>query len=163
MTHYMTPLTRDDLAAEGIPEPWHWGIRDRTRFGELDTLNHVNNAVYFNWLENARIAYFDDMGFDRGYKAGLQLVLTHNAARYIAPIHLREDYVITLRTASFRRTSFKTEYAIWVNGALKTTAETVMVCVGTDVSRKLPIPESVKAHWLTHDGAQDERQSRPLF
>lgn len=153
----MTPLTRGDLAAENIPEPWAWGIRDRTRFSELDTLNHVNNAVYFNWFENARIAYFDDMGFDRGYKAGMRLVLIQNTARYLAPVHLREDYIVTLRTKAFRTSSFTMDYGVWVNGSLKTTAETVMVCVGNDVKTKRPLPDKIRKTFIDRDGAIDAR------
>ena len=30
---------------------------------ELDILAHVNNAVYLNWLEQARLAAFDEIGY----------------------------------------------------------------------------------------------------
>ena len=33
-------------------------IKIQVRFSDLDTLGHVNNAVYLSYFEMARIAYF---------------------------------------------------------------------------------------------------------
>lgn len=32
------------------------------RWGDMDALNHVNNAVYFRYMEQARISWFDRIG-----------------------------------------------------------------------------------------------------
>ncbi len=35
------------------------------RWGDLDALGHVNNVIYFQFCESARIAYFETIGFDQ--------------------------------------------------------------------------------------------------
>jgi acyl-CoA thioester hydrolase len=35
--------------------------RQEVEFRDLDGLGHVNNAVYLNYLENAKVAYFRDV------------------------------------------------------------------------------------------------------
>lgn len=34
------------------------------RWGDMDTLGHVNNTIYFQFCEEARIAYFHAVGLD---------------------------------------------------------------------------------------------------
>lgn len=35
------------------------------RWGDLDAIGHVNNIIFFQFCESARIAYFDALGVDR--------------------------------------------------------------------------------------------------
>jgi acyl-CoA thioester hydrolase len=37
-------------------------MRMPIRWGDMDTMGHVNNAVYFRYLEQARIDWFAEMG-----------------------------------------------------------------------------------------------------
>jgi acyl-CoA thioester hydrolase len=34
------------------------------RWGDMDAMNHVNNTVYFRYLESLRIEWFRSLGFD---------------------------------------------------------------------------------------------------
>jgi acyl-CoA thioester hydrolase len=38
--------------------PFTFSIPMTVRFGDLDALGHVNNAVYLTYIEAARLAYF---------------------------------------------------------------------------------------------------------
>ncbi|WP_077211219.1 acyl-CoA thioesterase [Bacillus dakarensis] len=38
-------------------------IEVRVRFCETDALGHVNNASYFQYMEEARIRFFEDLGY----------------------------------------------------------------------------------------------------
>jgi acyl-CoA thioester hydrolase len=33
------------------------------RWGDMDAMGHVNNTVYFRYMEQLRISWFDAMGF----------------------------------------------------------------------------------------------------
>ena len=43
-------------------------IQISVRFGETDALGHINNTSYFIYLEEARIRFFESIGYnmDRG-------------------------------------------------------------------------------------------------
>jgi len=53
---------------------------------ELDSYNHVNNAVYQNYLEHARMDYLHkiDFKYDDCFNAGILLFVTHIDIRYKA-------------------------------------------------------------------------------
>ena len=52
---------------------------------ELDVYNHVNNAVYFRYLESARIQYLSDLGWD-DFEADIVPVLGEVKAKFINPV-----------------------------------------------------------------------------
>ena len=108
-------------------------------------------------VETARIAYFDWIGFPRGAEHDLRLVLVASSLAYKAPVHRDATYVVTVRAASYRTTSFTTAYAIHVDGKVTTTGEITMVCLANDLKTKKPIPETALAAFRL-DGAQDLSQ-----
>jgi len=65
----------------------------RVRSYECDSYSHVNNAVYLNYLENARMDFLNEIGFD--YKgiveAGYYLYVTHIDIYYKASAFLNDD------------------------------------------------------------------------
>ena len=59
-------------------------IEVEVRSYELDAYNHVNNAVYLNYLEYARMEYLRRIGFDYVglIEEGYMLYVTHIDIRY---------------------------------------------------------------------------------
>ena len=59
-------------------------IEVEVRSYELDAYNHVNNAVYLNYLEYARMEYLRSIGFDYAglIEDGYMLYVTHIDIRY---------------------------------------------------------------------------------
>jgi len=155
MTPYLTPLNQTALQTAGVPHGWAFGIADKVRFHELDALNHVNNVAYFRWFETLRIPYFREYGLSDYGDDDPQVVVISNTANYHAPLFLNDSYIVTGRTASFRATSFRMEYAVFAGG-LKTTGEAVMVCLERDGKTKRPLPDTVRKVFGARDGAIDE-------
>jgi acyl-CoA thioester hydrolase len=132
---YHTPLLTDDLRALGIPEPWGYGMADRTRYSELDPMGHVNNTAYLQWFEAFRVQYLVDYGLAYTGLDSPAPVLRRISVDYMAEMKLREDYVITGRTTSVRTTSLEMEYAVWSGGACRTTGYALLVMLAPDGSR----------------------------
>jgi acyl-CoA thioester hydrolase len=97
------------------------------RFRDLDLMGHVNNAVYATYLEEARVAYYDDV-LSVGVNE-LGFVLAHLKIDYEAPIQHGEEVRVGLRTADISDSSMKTEYRVETDGAVAATAESVQVAV----------------------------------
>ncbi len=148
------PLSGSDLRDAGIPEPWSFGIADKVRFVELDILNHVNNAAYVNWLENARIAYFMDYGIS-DYVSPDQPVLVVRSLKidFRAPLLLNDTYIVTARSISYGRTSWKMEHAIFSGDQMAASAENVIVTVSPDGDGPVPLRPSIIDVIRTRDGA----------
>lgn len=152
---YHTPLETAALRKLGIPEPWSFGVADRTRFGELDALGHINNAAYLGWLENFRIQYLRAYDISDLSAAAPKLVLRQVQVDYLQEMLLNEDYIVTGRTAALRRTSFRMDYAIWAGGTLRATSHAIIVMLNHN-GTKQEINQNLRDTLMTRDGAVEE-------
>ncbi|SDW36735.1 acyl-CoA thioesterase [Litoreibacter albidus] len=151
---YHTALDAGTLRALGIPEPWGFGVADRTRFAELDPLGHVNNTSYLGWFENFRIQYMKAYGIAYVGDDAAQLVLRQVQVDYLREMKLDEDYIVTGRASKLRTSSFKMDYAVWAGGSLRTTSHAIIVLLNSDGTKR-PISPALRALLKEKDGAED--------
>lgn len=115
------------------------------RFSDLDAYGHVNSAVYFTYLETARVKLFSDF-FREVSEQGIFTVVARAECDFKIPIMLHNEVIVTLWIAKTGRSSFDLEYRLH-DGAEKTyaTAHTTMVCFDSIKNVPVSLPESIKA------------------
>jgi acyl-CoA thioester hydrolase len=110
---------------------------------ELDSYNHVNNAVYLQYLEFARMEYLRAIGFDYPglYVAGYFLFVTHIDIRYKVPARLFDELSIEVEPIKLGKVSGTFRQRI-VNqkGDLCAEADVSWGCVDT-TGRPTKIPD----------------------
>jgi acyl-CoA thioester hydrolase len=95
---------------------FHFSADLRVRFSETDAQGIVNNAVYLDWFEVARVAYLARFG--GGYRGmieqGFEAVTLETHVRYRAPTRFDDDLRIWTRIAEPERlrARFRFEYAL---------------------------------------------------
>lgn len=79
----------------------------KVRNHELDANNHVNNAVYLQYLESARMDYLRAIGFDYEgfFSAGYFLYVTHIDIHYRASARLFDELSIEVEPVKFGKVS----------------------------------------------------------
>lgn len=152
MIPFLTPLSTEQLRGENVPDPWSFGIADRVRFGEIDALQHVNNAAYLRWFENLRIQYFRDYGVSDYKGIPPKIVLRSLSLGFLREVKLHDTYILTGRTVEMRTSSFTMQYGVWVRGELTTTGDAVIVQLNDDNSKR-PLDDSLRATLRDRDGA----------
>ena len=111
------------------------------RFSDLDAYGHVNNAVFFTYLEEARIKligpnFRSEMGEETVF------VVAHAACSYKVPIEYGADLFVTMTVREMRRASFIVDYVIGDRaGSTYATAETTLVGFDPVARRAASIPE----------------------
>ena len=152
MTPFLTPLDSAALRDAGIPAPWTFGMADRVRFGEIDALNHVNNVVYLRWYETLRVIYLEQYGIYDDAGPNPKFVVKSVGLDYKAEVHRGASYINVGRTVEIRNTSFKMEYATFVDGKITTTGDAVIVLLNDDNSKR-PLTDALRQTLITRDGA----------
>ncbi len=152
---YHTPLPVSTLRDLGIPEPWTYGVADRTRFSELDPVGHVNNVAYLQWFEAFRVHYLVDYGIAYSGDDSPFPVLRRVEVDYRAEMNIREDYIVTGRTKSMRTTSMEMEYAVWSGGGLRATGSAVLVFLTK--SGRHTLTDQQRETLIARDGTIDAR------
>jgi acyl-CoA thioester hydrolase len=115
------------------------------RFSDLDAYGHVNSAMYFTYLETARVKLFHDF-FKEVSDQGIFTLVARAECNFKIPIMLYDELIVTLWVAKTGNTSFELEYRLHDSGE-KTyaTARTTMVCFDSIKNVAVPLPESIKA------------------
>lgn len=57
-----------------------------TRWGDQDIYRHINNVSYFRYFEEARIRWFEQLGFPVEGGDSTGPVIVHTSATYLRPI-----------------------------------------------------------------------------
>lgn len=111
------------------------------RFRDLDPLNHVNNAVYANYLEEARSAYVEEV---LGLGAlEYPFVLANLEIDYQRPITIDDELSIALTVTELGTTSCTMAYEFLVDESIVATAETTLVHIDPATERPAAIPDEI--------------------
>jgi acyl-CoA thioester hydrolase len=120
----------------------------RMRWGDMDALGHMNNTVYFRYLEQCRISWFDSIGADyRTLPEGP--ILGSMSCRFVLPIVYPADLEITLHPGPPRRSTFHLHSVIREEkqpDRIYARAEAVMVWIDLKDGKSRPLPDWMKAH-----------------
>jgi len=146
-------LDKDQIAALGIKGGWIIGLRDFVRYGDLDTLNHVNNKVYHAWFENIRVLYMRGLGLDFEANTPAKPVVRSATIAFNAPMFQDQEYTTLCKVSRLGRSSFTIDYAVWCGGAFRVTGDTVMVMVNQDGTAAVPVPDHLRKTMIERDGA----------
>ncbi len=108
------------------------------RYRDLDTMGHVNNAVYATFIEQARLDYFETVAGVPLEEAGG--VIAHLEIDYERPITLDDDVAVTTEIAELGEKSISMDHEILADGAVAATANVVQITVDPETGETIPIP-----------------------
>jgi len=107
------------------------------RFRDLDSMGHVNNAVYLTWLENARIEFLRAIGAFEGVAADeMAMILARVEIDFRSPVRFGERVDVGVRVSRFGTKSFDLEHSIRVDDRVVADASAVLVAY--DYENKTP-------------------------
>ena len=118
------------------------------RYGDIDAMGHVNNVVYLQYFEQARMSWFKKLlGTDWDWNS-VGVVLARNEIDYRLPLFLHERPVIKTTVEHVGETSVTLKYQVikTENGKrlLVATGKSVLVCFDNKTQK----PEAVPKAWI---------------
>lgn len=119
--------------------------RVEVEFRHLDPMGHVNNAVFFTYMESARVRYFTTFFDDSSSPLDMPLILAEACCSYRSPAYFGEPLVVGCGIVSFGRKSFRMAYRIdGEDERLVARGHTVVVMYDYSVTGSIVVPESFK-------------------
>jgi len=114
------------------------------RFADLDAYGHVNNALFFTFLETARIKLFQQH-FGAFLDSHLMFLVVRAECDYRLPIELNDSLLVTVTVDQVRHSSFDFSYRLHDGEAkLFAEAKTVMVSYDPTIKKPVAIPPEIK-------------------
>lgn len=154
MTATRTPPGFSDPQAFGHPT----SIRQAVAWGELDALGHVNHTVFLRWLENVRLAWFEQVGVGglmQASQGGVGPILARVSCDYRAPVGFPDTIWASACCSDLGRSSLTLSSRVWSEKRKEIVAEGEVVVVLFDygAGRSMPIPAPIRAAIRTLDAA----------
>lgn len=112
------------------------------RFRDLDPNGHVNQAVYFSYLEQARVRYWRDVLARSHAEEGLAMV--HQEIDYTRPILVDDRVTVRQRIEPLGTSSYPMVYEIHTEEARAADAEIVLTAYDREAVASIPIPQPVR-------------------
>lgn len=115
---------------------------------DMDAYRHINNAVYFRYFEDARIAYFLETAIDEHMVAtGIGPILASTQCDFRAPLTFPDTIHIGTSVVETWSNRFRMEYVVFSEDLERVAAEGVGLVVYFDYkkNKSCDIPERVRA------------------
>lgn len=121
-------------------------IRFAVRFRDVDVLGHVNNAVYFTYMETARTEYWLHT-FGGDSLQDLTFIVAHAECDFKIPAHFGDEIEVSIRTTEIRNSSFDWYYEIRnaKSGGLLAHGKTIQVFYDYKLQKSSPVPPEVRS------------------
>ena len=145
-------------SAPGLPDPlegYKIKVDIQPRFSDVDGFGHVNNAVFFTYFEEARVAYVVKLNIFRPLGTSVRFVIQQAECTYLLPLTQADPVQVYVRTADWGEKSFMFEYALWMpeKQRLAATGMTRAVAYDLKARRSAPIPEEFLKKMKSFEGA----------
>src|SRR5688500_8038114 len=126
--------------------PFPFEITVEVTFRDLDTMGHVNHAVYLTYMETARTKFMMEL-LKLRQPADMPVILAEVTCTYHSPAFFGEQLTIGLGVSRFGRKSFDILYDIrGADGRPVATGKTVMVMYDYESGHTTAIPPELKAN-----------------
>ena len=123
------------------------------RWGDMDAYHHVNNTVYFRYMEQVRIEYLERIGHAVN-PSGRAPVIINTSCTFLIPLTYPGTLNIRMFLGAPGRSSIPSHYEIRLQADEKLYATGTAKIVWTDVAsgKSVPIPDDLRAR-LEYKGA----------
>lgn len=135
----MTKQKRDALLVHTAVMPIRWG--------DMDAMGHVNNAVYFRYLEQARVDWLTSFGYppNTGREEGVVIVNAH--CSFLKQLRYPGDIEVRTFVGVIGRSSVETVQEIRRSDApdvLCAEGGAKMVWVNYSREKSVPLPDHIR-------------------
>lgn len=124
------------------------------RYADLDAQGHVNNAVYFSYMEQGRLEYVQALGLWQPGRDFLDVgtIVAEAQCLYRRPVLLGQVVDVAVRTARLGHKSLVLEYRLSVAGAEAASGRTVLVAYDYRAGASIPVPAEWRDRLTAFEG-----------
>lgn len=121
------------------------------RWGDMDAMRHVNNTVYFRYLEQLRISWFDAMGIG-GHEDPQGPVIVNAHCSFLRELRYPGTVLARMSVGTIGRSSFETMATlsrtddpdtVYAQGGAK------VVWVDRALRKSVPVPDAIRQVLVT--------------
>ena len=128
------PLSRILVHIERIPIRW----------GDMDAMGHVNNTVYFRYMEQARIGWFDALVPKQAAWKRTGIVIANASCNFRRAINYPGTVEVRLFAGEPGGSSVPTFYEMWIEEQVCADGAATVVFIDMEKQKPVRIPEEFR-------------------
>ena len=117
------------------------------RWGDMDAYNHVNNTVYFRFMEQCRLEWFAKLGFKTVDEDVVPILVEANC-RFIRAVTHPATVRVTIRVNHIGPKIVETVHDIFVGDVLYATGICKLLWMSRSANKAVALPDAVRARLL---------------
>jgi len=142
----LAPVTHDVAA---LRELVMHEVDIAVRWGDMDAYNHVNNTIYFRYMEQCRLEWFAKLGFET-VNVDIVPMLVEANCRFIRAIAHPATVRVTIRVTDIGPKIVETTHDLFVAGVLHATGVCKLLWMSRSANKAVALPEQVRLRLLAH-------------
>jgi len=135
----------------GLSEHFPFVVTQQLIWRDMDAYQHVNNAVYFRYFEDVRMALFDELGIvEHKNRTQIGPILASTRCDYRAPLAFPDRIQIGTAIEDMRPKRFVMKYAVYseTHAALAAEGEGLLVFYDYNLNKSCEIPDVIRERLL---------------
>ena len=114
------------------------------RWGDMDAMGHVNNTVYFRYMEQARIGWFDALVPEQDAWKSTGIVIVNASCNFKRPINYPGTVEVKVFAGPPGGSSVATYYDLLVDDILYADGAAVVVFIDMQKQKPIRIPDDIR-------------------
>lgn len=116
------------------------------RWGDMDAYGHVNNTIYFRYMEQARCEWLEALGY-KVAPEGHAPVIINASCTFLVPLTYPGTVEVRLFAGHVGRSSVETHYELRLVGedTLYSEGAAKIVWMDAATGKSVPIPDALRA------------------
>jgi acyl-CoA thioester hydrolase len=115
------------------------------RWGDMDAMGHVNNTVYFRYMEQARIGWFDALVPQAEAWQSTGIVIANASCNFKKPINYPGVVEVRVTIGAPGASSVPTFYELRVGEQLYADGEATVVFIDMTKQKPVRIPDAIRS------------------
>ncbi len=117
------------------------------RWSDMDAYNHVNNTLYFRYMEQCRLEWFAKLGF-KTVDEDIVPILVEANCRFIRAVTHPATVRVTIRVTDIGPKIVETTHDIFVGDKLYATGICKLLWMSRSANKGVALPDAVRARLL---------------
>jgi acyl-CoA thioester hydrolase len=118
--------------------------RIQVRWGDMDAMGHVNNTVYFRYMEQARIGWFDALVPRNEAWKSTAIVIANASCNFKRPINYPGTVEVRLLIGAPGGSSVATYYELIIEEELYADGAATVVFIDVENQKPVRIPQQIR-------------------
>ena len=140
------------------PQDFPYYQEIEVRYADLDTLQHVNNVTIMQYVENARIGYYQATGiWDGKIRQGFGMVVASVKIDFVSSIMFGDPVRVGIKTGRIggKSITFRFQVENPQSGQVFARGEVVMVSFSQEEQKSVPVSQEWREKLASFDNNQE--------